>query len=582
MASRIFLVIALGAVLELSLASKDLEWWKVGPVYQIYPASFADSNGDGIGDIRGIESHIDHFVKLGVAAVWLSPIYTSPMLDNGYDVANYTEVNPMFGNMTDIESLIDALHKRGINILLDMVPNHTSNQSQWFIDSIHRKNNKDDWYVWKDPKGKDSNGKPIPPNNWVSRFGGSAWEYNDVRNQFFLHQFEVAQPDLNYDNPEVMKGMESVVRFWLSKGVDGFRMDAVPFVGESNYDSDEPPIPGCTPAGSWECYNHIYTQNQNSTYDVTNHFAAVLNEDNKSFSAAPKVQFIEAYTDTESVNRYYQSKSTVPFNFLMISNVKRDTNAKSLEQQVQQYLKSLPANAWPNWVIGNHDNSRIGTRMGPELIDAMNMLLLLMPGTAISYNGEEIGMTDGVVKPSERRDPTADSRDPCRTPMQWNTSPNAGFSTNGTSLYLPVNPNFESINVETETKIQPSHLSIYEELVKLHKEIIGSPKDISSSVFNDWVFAFKREKYLVIINLNNLEETLTLEQLKLDLGKKVQVKIVSLGGSIRQNETEFSTHDTITLFPRTGLVFEAKSAASTIFASSMLVILSMCRALRLF
>ncbi|BES96502.1 alpha-glucosidase [Nesidiocoris tenuis] len=556
--------------------AEPAQWWEVGPIYQIYPASFADSDGDGIGDLNGIRSHVDHFADIGLEAVWLSPIFDSPMRDNGYDISDYEKINPMFGTMEDFQDLVTALHGKGIKLMLDLVPNHTSNDSAWFQDSVNQRNNRSDWYVWQNPGSYSGDGSPMPPNNWVSLFGGSAWTYNEVRKQYYLHQFGDFQPDMNYENEQLREAMKNVIRFWLGKGVDGFRVDAVPYIAETNYTSNEPVLstPGCDSSNpSYDCLDHTLTKDQPYTFDVLKMFAQLFEEQNSSYSANPKVQFLEAYTTLDVTMKYYSNHSN-PFNFLMISNVNENTNATTLNSLIQQYMQALPANAWPNWVTGNHDNPRIGTRMGSDLIDAMNMMDLLLPGTPVTYNGEEIGMTDGFIMPSQRKDTANPSRDPERTPMQWNSTINAGFSTNTTSLYLPINPNYWQINVDTETKQTPSHLTIYKDLVTLNKKLADNKENLSTTAFNDWVFAFKRSDYVVVINLNNEVETFQLKDLKLTSQDSLTVEIPSLNAISFKKSQSVSTSANVTFTPRSGVVFSLKSSGNSAYISFFLLPIS--------
>ncbi|KAF6207154.1 hypothetical protein GE061_018393 [Apolygus lucorum] len=464
--------------------------------------------------------------------------------------------------------------------MLDLVPNHSSNESQWFLDSVSQANGKDDWYVWRIPKGYDAQNNPLPPNNWRSLFGGSAWTFNEARGQFYLHQFGVFQPDLNYNNTEVVNQMKDVIRYWLGFGVDGFRVDAVPFIAETNYSSDEPEIQGCEPTDAYSCLDHIYTMDQDLTYEILEQFAAVLQEQNANYSSSVKVQFVEAYTTVNATMRYYTNHSN-PFNFLMVTSVDKNTNATELQNLTQSYLEALPEGAWPNWVIGNHDNSRVGTRMGSDLIDAMNMLVLLLPGTPVTYNGEEIGMTDGFVRVDQYRDPNTPNRDPERTPMQWNTSVNAGFSTNVTDPYLPVNPNYWEVNVATETSNEPSHLSVYKQLVALNKELAASTStNLTSAVLSDWVFAFLRDNYLVVVNLNNEVETFALNALNFSIGDSVTVKIPSINSLNFKVSDSISTSTNISLYPRSGVVFTTTSSAAAVTAAISLLLASVCLSLR--
>uniref|UniRef100_A0A0A9WEU2 alpha-glucosidase n=1 Tax=Lygus hesperus TaxID=30085 RepID=A0A0A9WEU2_LYGHE len=554
------------------VSAADLDWWKIGPVYQIYPASFRDSNGDGWGDLNGITHMADYLQDIGVGAIWLSPIYPSPMRDNGYDASTYTDVNPKFGTLADAEKLIKAYHDRGIKVILDFVPNHTSNESQWFIDSVNSAHGKADWYVWKQPKGYegDDKSKPIPPNNWRSTFGGSAWKYVEARQQFYYHMFGDYQPDLNYDNPEVLEAMKGAIRFWLEKGIDGFRMDAVPYLKEINYDKNEPPT--CSDESDYNCLDHIYTMNLQGTHDVLNAFDEVLREQ-KFVVNGVRAMWVEAYNNITELMTYYGNVSS-PFNFQYISYLNKNSNAAVFQKLTTDYMNALKGR-WPNWVVGNHDNSRVGTRMGSDLIDTMTILTQLLPGTSITYYGEELGMTDTLIQPGQRQDWASNPpRDPERTPMQWNSSTNAGFS-NSSHLYLPVNPNYFEVNVATESKA-PSHLDLYKKVVKLHKEHVGTSQDkFDTATYQDWVFAFQRPGLLVVSNLNNIETTMSIDQLKLPTTPdSLTVELASLNANITEG-TSIKSNTNITLTPRSTIVFNTNSAA-TFGVSTMLIPMVCC------
>ncbi|KAF6207152.1 hypothetical protein GE061_018391 [Apolygus lucorum] len=557
-----FVVVACG------VSAEDLDWWKIGPVYQIYPASFRDSNGDGWGDLNGITEMADYLQDIGVGAVWLSPIYPSPMRDNGYDASNYTDVNPRFGTVADAEKLIRAYHDRGIKVILDFVPNHTSNESQWFIDSMNSANGKDDWYVWRQPKGYDGD-QPIPPNNWRSTFGGSAWKYVESRKQFYYHEFGDYQPDLNYNNKDVLEAMKEALRFWLRKGIDGFRMDAVPYLIESNYDKNEPIA--CSDDSDYNCLDHIYTMNQQGTHDVLNAFDSVLREQQFVVNGV-RAMWVESYNNITELMTYYGNVSS-PFNFQYISYLNKNSNATVFQSLTMDYMNALKGR-WPNWVVGNHDNSRVGTRMGPDMIDTMNILTQLLPGTSITYYGEELGMLDAIIQPGQRRDWASNPpRDPERTPMQWNATTNAGFS-NSSSLYLPVNPNYYEVNVAVESKA-PSHLDLYKKVVKLHKKHVGTSLDkFATTTYQDWVFAIQRPGLLIVSNLNNIEITMSIDKLQLPTKpSSLTVELASLNANITEG-TSINSNANITLTPRSTIVFNTNSAASFGVSTILLLLAS--------
>nr|BAN20149.1 alpha-amylase [Riptortus pedestris] len=493
----------LPAVLVFLLATSALgipDWWKTSVLYQIYPRSYSDSDGDGNGDIRGIINHLPYIKSLGVGVVWLSPIYSSPWQDMGYDISNFKDVHPKYGTLDDVKELIDKSHQQGMKVFMDFVPNHSSDQHPWFNASRYSVGDAKDYYVWVNPKGY-LGGKPIPPNNWLSNFGGSAWEYDEVRKQYYLHEFGPYQPDLNYRNPKLVEQMKDVLRFWFNLGIDGFRCDTVPHLVEDSSFKDEPFLPGCTDPNNRGCLDHIYTENQPETYDVLKQFDEMIQKEYNS----TRYLVLEVYASLDKVIKYYQQQSS-PFNFFLITDFKRDSTAVELAKVVHDYLQSIPSGMWPNWVVGNHDQSRVGTRMGEDLIDSMNMLILLLPGTAVTFQGEEIGMTDAYI----RKDQVLDSvgRDPQRSPVQWDSTKNGGFST-GDKTWLPLNSNYWRVNVKAETAKPKSHLSVYKKTLELRRNL-KNPTDFKVNTYGKWVAYFKRdsetESYFYVINLNDREE----------------------------------------------------------------------------
>lgn len=449
-------------------AGEARQWWQDGVVYQIYPRSFQDSNGDGIGDLPGIESRLDHLISLGVDALWISPFYPSPMADFGYDVADYCGVDPMFGTLADFDQLIASAHAKGLKLILDFVPNHTSNQHPWFLESQSSKDNpKRDWYLWRDGR----NGGP--PNNWMSNFGGSGWTWDETTHQFYYHSFLQEQPDLNWHNPEVRAAMYAAMRFWLDKGVDGFRMDVLWLLIKDPEFRDNLLNPEWRPGESsfWSVLP-TYTADQPETHVIVTEMRAVLDRYDG------RVLIGEIYLPLPQLVRYYGvaengplDGAQMPFNFRLIQT---DWNADKIAALIHEYEGVLPPGAWPNWVMGNHDQARIASRIGAEQARAAAMLLLTLRGTPTVYYGEEIGMVNGQIAPDQVQDPAEKNqpgigmgRDPERTPMLWDASANAGFTT-GTP-WLPVNAGHESANVASESEDARSMLSLYRRLLELRR-----------------------------------------------------------------------------------------------------------------
>lgn len=438
-------------------------WWKEGVIYHIYPRSFQDSTGDGNGDLQGITKRLDYFEFLGIKILYLSPIFRSPMVDNGYDISDFKDIDPMFGNLQDFEELLKEAHLRGMKLILDFVANHTSDQHPWFIESRSSKvNPKRDWYVWLDPAPGGG-----PPNNWVSVFGGSAWTYDAKTNQYYLHQFCPEQPDLNLRNAEVLGALNDVLTFWLDRGVDGFRADAVAHLVEDSRFQDEPTKDGYdTKRPRYDDLDHVYTKNFTANHKIVQGWRAVLDQYKDSY----RILIGEILDDNfQEVIKYYGGRFSnefdFPFNFGLLG-LSQFNIAEEVYHVISDYLAALPKGKWPNWLLGNHDFPRIGSKVSHEYCRALNVLLLTLPGTAVTYYGEEIGMIDAKVPFKSQKD----FRDPQRSPMQWCDKENAGF-TPATKAWVPVAENYKTTNVEFQKADPTSALYLYKELVNLRSTI---------------------------------------------------------------------------------------------------------------
>ncbi|MDB5560026.1 MAG: alpha-amylase [Enterovirga sp.] len=486
-------------------------WWKHGIVYQIYPRSFQDSNGDGVGDLRGIASRLDYLADLGIDAVWISPIYPSPMADFGYDVADYCGIHPLFGTMADFDHLIAEVHRRGLKLILDFVPNHSSDQHPWFVESrSSRSNPKRDWYIWRDPKPDGS-----PPNNWVSNFGGSAWQFDEASGQYYYHAFLREQPDLNWRNPELREAMHDVLRFWLDKGVDGFRVDVIWHLIKDAEFRDNPPNPAWHPGRpEIESLLQVYSNDQEEVHEVIAGMRRVLDD------YQDRVLIGEIYLPTERLVTYYGkdlSGAHLPFNFQLIQTA---WNARAIARLVDEYEAALPAGGWPNWVLGNHDQPRIAARIGAEQARVAAMLLLTLRGTPTMYYGDEIGLARVEIPPERVQDPWEKNepglgfnRDPARTPMQWDGSGHAGFST--AEPWLPLAPDHAATNVAALAADPRSILSLYRQLLALRRNTRALAIGTYRAVQTDGpVFAFSRmygsDQALVVLNLSGEQTTATL------------------------------------------------------------------------
>jgi alpha-glucosidase len=440
-------------------------WWQRGIIYQVYPRSFADSNGDGIGDLRGIAARLDYLQWLGVDAVWLSPIYPSPMVDFGYDVSDYTAVDPIFGGMEDLDALIASAHERGIRVILDLVPNHTSDQHPWFIASrSSRDDPKRDWYIWRDPSASGG-----PPNNWLAHFGGRGWEWDPATEQYYYHAFAIGQPDLNWRNPEVRAAMFDVMRFWLDRGVDGFRIDVIWHLIKDERLRNNPPNPAYRPGMSpYARLVEVYSADQPEVHEVVAQMRRVLDE------YEDRLMIGEIYLPVGRLVNYYGHAgegANLPFNFHLVLT---PWHARQVQVVIDQYEGMLPANAWPNWVLGNHDQPRVATRIGEAQARVAAVLLLTLRGTPTIYYGEEIGMHDVPIPPERAVDPQERNqpglglgRDPFRTPMQWSGDPDGGFGS--ADPWLPMAADHTVRNVHDQRTDPDSMLSLYRRLIELRR-----------------------------------------------------------------------------------------------------------------
>lgn len=499
--------------------SNAFVWWKHGVIYQIYPRSFMDSSGDGIGDLQGIIDRLDYVASLGVDAIWLSPVFPSPMKDFGYDVADYTDIDPLFGDLATFDRLVDAAHARGLKIVMDYVPNHSSDQHPWFIESrSSRDNPKADWYIWRDAKPDGG-----PPNNWLSFFGGGAWGWDATRGQYYLHSFLPEQPDLDWRNPDVERAMLDVIRFWLDRGVDGVRMDVI-FCTLKHPDlPDNPPAQGASimrRMAGFDSQEHLYDFNWPA--DLPKRMAdlrAVLDE------YPDRAGIGETYLlDPKLLAPYYGENGRglhLPFNFTLLHV---PWEAASFRQAIERYYAALPPGAWPNFVLGSHDEHRLASRYGPANARTAAMLLLTLWGTPTWYYGDELGMQDVPIPPEKEQDPhglrvpgQGLGRDPERTPMQWDASPNAGFAPAGVEPWLPVADDYRAVNVAAQDGDPRSHLNTVRALLRLRRSLPALHDEGAFAFVDglpDEILAYTRERdgarLLVVLNFGAAGHTLDL------------------------------------------------------------------------
>lgn len=451
-----------------------IEWWRGAVIYQIYPRSFLDTNGDGVGDLRGVLKGLDYIARLGVDAIWLSPFFTSPMDDFGYDVADYRGVDPIFGDLADFDAIIDKAHTLGLKVIIDQVYSHTSDQHAWFQQSAQNANNaKADWYVWADPKPDGS-----PPNNWQSVFGGGAWEWHSARRQYYLHNFLTSQPDLNVHNKEVQDALLDVAKFWLDRGVDGFRLDALNFAMHDEQLRDNPPAQagGPVPTRPFDYQEHRYNQSHQNIPKFLERIRALTDRYDGVFTVAevggPKpLDEMKAFTENGA-----RLNSAYNFSFLYADNI-----SATLAMNTLQEWDGAPGEGWPSWAFSNHDAPRHISRWaeGGDLAHAAKlyaMLLMSLRGNVFIYQGEELGLPQADIPFELLQDPEAIEnwpftlgRDGARTPIPWEkAAPNAGFTSG--QPWLPIDEKHRELSIETQENDAGSVLNFFRRVLTLRKE----------------------------------------------------------------------------------------------------------------
>ncbi|MEM9153794.1 MAG: alpha-glucosidase [Cyanobacteria bacterium P01_F01_bin.33] len=464
-------------------------WWQTGVIYQLYPLTFSDSNGDGTGDLKGITQRLDYLndgnpnseTSLGIDAIWLSPINKSPMVDNGYDVSDYSDISSIFGSLEDFDALIDAAHQRGIKVITDLVINHSSNQHPWFLESSSsRENPKADWYLWQEPlSGRDL------PNNWLSYFGGTGWTYHPDREQFYFHSFNENQPDLNWKNLEVREAIYNMLRFWLDRGVDGFRLDASSVYSKDHFFRDNPLKYGASDKNEYNNYHHLYDKNLPENHQILKEMRAILDE--YSDRVLIGETFIDARLyDSVIYHGVNNDELHLPLTFEFPFS---PWYPGYLQREIEKKNYMTHNGAWPSYFLDNHDIPRHLSRWiecslcvdSVAIAKAAATLLLTIRGTPILYYGQEIGMVDNTNIPADQlRDQavvlsetheTPPPRDGARTPMQWDTSAHAGFSFGkDVTPWLPVHENYTELNVETALAKPTSILNFYRDLIRIRKQ----------------------------------------------------------------------------------------------------------------
>jgi len=494
-------------------------WWQTGVLYQIYPRSFNDANGDGVGDLDGVLEKLDYLSDtLGIDALWLSPFYPSPMADFGYDVADYTDVDPLFGDLAIFDRLVAEAHARGLKVVTDYVPNHSSDRHPWFLESRSSLDNpRRDWYVWRDPRPGGG-----PPNNWISIFGGPAWTQDETTGRYYLHSFLKEQPDLNWRNPAVREAMFDALRFWLRRGVDGFRIDVAHFIMKDPQLRDNPrntaaAVASHKPMGEYDTLIHVYDRGHEDIHQVFRDLRRLVDTYPEPRDRMT-VGEIHLFDWAEWV-RYYGDaldELHMPFNFSLL---KADGNAAALRHLVDELEAALPPGAWPNYVLGNHDEPRLASRYGEAGSRLAAMLLLMLRGTPTLYYGDEIGIPQADIPPARQQDPwgrrmPGQGRDGCRTPMAWTDAPGAGFTT-APAPWLPLHNDYETRNVAHQLQDPASLLNLYRQLLALRKATPALQTGRYDPVEEvpDGCFGFIRrtatEAFLIVLNFSAAEQSIT-------------------------------------------------------------------------
>ncbi|XP_053167910.1 neutral and basic amino acid transport protein rBAT [Hemicordylus capensis] len=552
-ASALVLVAATIAIIAMS--PKCLGWWQASPIYQIYPRSFKDTNRDGNGDLKGIQEKLDHIQYLNIKTIWITSFYKSTLKDFGYGIEDFRDIDPMFGTMKDFENLVSAIHDRGLKVIMDLIPNHTSNMHKWFQLSRNWTGKYTDYYIWHDCAQID--GETMPPNNWVSVLGNSSWQYDEMRTQCYFHQFGTEQPDLNFRNPDVQEEIHDIIRFWLGKGIDGFSVNAVKFLLEATHLRNEPQVNKSQNPDSITAYSelyHDYTTTQVGMHDIVRSFRHTMDK----FSSEPgRYRFMgtEAYQDSiEGTMMYYGTsfiqEADFPFN-LYLMNMK-EISGNDIFEMVTLWMKNMPQGKWPSWAVGDPNSARISSRIGKEYINVINMLLLTLPGTPTTYYGEEIGMED---------DTSETASFPEKSPMQWDDSLHSGF-TEGNSTWLSVNPDYPNVNVKVQKIHQNSTLNLYRELSSLRTNELPIHRGWMCYIWNDSnVFVYVRELdgldkvFMMVLNFG-LETTTDLQTIVPDLPSEAVIK---LSTNISNSDKSVNTK-TIKTEKGEGLILEYRTS----------------------
>ncbi|KAF0749361.1 maltase 2-like [Aphis craccivora] len=481
-----------------------LDWWQNSIIYEIFPLSFKDSNGDGSGDFKGITEKLDYIVDLGVTAIWLTPFFESPLESGGYDITNHLDVQHIFGTLDDFKDLLNTAHSKNLKVIMDFVPNHTSNKHIWFENSANNVTDYADYYIWKDAKNQEevikNNATPIVPNNWqMICDDASAWTWHKTRKQFYFAQFAQNLPDLNFRNKNVHKEMKNILNFWIQLGIDGIRVDALKHVYESESLDDEPILDEHM-ALNYFNLDHIYTIDQDEIYDLIKEWRLLL-DDFKQNDHHTRIIMTESYSNISILFKYYTSGAEIPTNFNLLEEYHH--TPKDYEREIENWITKMPLGATFNSVLQNHDHTRFPTFYGTELIDGINALSLFLPGVSIVYYGGEIGMED-----------IPDKVNYARSPMQWDDTKYAGFTNSTHGPWVAIHPDYVTRNVQTENNNSKSYLNFFKSISKLRQTETFKRGGLAIDILNDntvfvltshkkyYRFLHGHENYTLMINMD--------------------------------------------------------------------------------
>ncbi|XP_065223167.1 maltase 2-like [Planococcus citri] len=529
----------------------DRNWWKHATMYEVFLKSFKDSNGDGIGDIKGVTSKLDYFVDIGVDTVWITPYFPSSGADGGYDITDFYGIDSTYGTMEDFDELMREMKRRGLHFIMDLVINHSSDEHEWFQKSVKKIDPYTNYYIWADPKGYNQNGEPIPPNNWVSIFNftrpSSCWTWNQQRKQYYFHQFGIKQPDFDLRNENVKTELKALMKFWLDKGVSAFRVDATPFFMEDPLLRDDVHIDALArwAAGTEDGFS--YRLNHPDNIGFLNELHLFLRQyDRKNKKETQSVMMAEAYGTIKVIMSYYGTAKMpaahFPFNF-WITTLKKYYDAHEMVDYLNVWLKNMPQGAAFSWALGNHDQGRIFQRFNKEYNYILLALVTMLPGTSQIYFGEELGQEMFDFAPQRVKDLWVE-RDHFRNPMQWDNTLNAGF-TSAADPWIPLHPGYWNLNVEAQKNQPSSTLNYFKDLTTIRKTDIFKFGDLKLLTISKWIMAFSRtynkSKYITVLNLGMESSIVDLHANIQDIPSTLTIAIASPNSGFTKGEKLSST-----------------------------------------